>query len=55
MPAFLIYFICSFSFIIFYITRDEIRRARDRHSGANVRRLHRIEGVGEHTGITYIC
>jgi len=28
MSAFLIYLTCSFLFIIFYITRDEIRRAR---------------------------
>lgn len=55
MPAFLIYFICSFFFIIFYITRDKIRCTQDKHSRANVRRLHQIEGVGEHTGITYIC
>ena len=55
MPTFLIYFICLFFFIIFYITRDKIRCTQDKHSGANVRRLHQIEGVGEHTGITYIC
>ena len=43
MSAFLIYFICSFLFIIFYITRDEIRRARDKRSGALVKRLPRTE------------
>ena len=43
MSAFLIYFICSFLFIIFYITRDEIRRARDKRSGALVKRLPRSE------------
>ena len=43
MSAFLIYFICSFLFVIFYITRDEIRRARDKRSGALVKRLPRSE------------
>ena len=43
MSAFLIYFICSFLFVIFYIVRDEIRRARDKRSGALVKRLPRSE------------
>ena len=43
MSAFLIYLTCSFLFVIFYITRDEIRRARDKRSGALVKRLPRSE------------
>ncbi len=44
MSTFLICLICSFFIVVLYIIRDEIRRARDKRSGANVRRLHRIEG-----------
>lgn len=43
MSAFLIYLTCSFLFVIFYIVRDEIRRARDKRSGALVKRLPRTE------------
>ena len=43
MSAFLIYLTCSFLFVIFYIVRDEIRRARDKRSGALVKRLPRSE------------
>ena len=44
MSVFLICLTCSFLFIALYIIRDEVRRARDKRSGANVKRLHRIEG-----------
>lgn len=30
--------------LILYVVRDEVRRTRDKRSGSNVKRLHRVEG-----------